>query len=269
MKNMLLICEKYAKDHDILFNPVKSNAIIFSKPKALYHKKSDINFEINQNVIPLVSKVLGHVLYENAGGDIDVNYITETFNKSVNMLLADMGHVPSTMLGKLFISYCNSLYGIVLRYLSNKMFDKMSIAWRKAVRKIYRISWRSHNYLLHLIVGCKPVELSLPVIQRMIKFCVNLLNSDNRVIRSLAKRCCHQSFSNMGCNLSYILWKFRDKCVVLSSHSVDYYAELLYKWKVNNRETNCDTNLIANTLLELVETKLKVWSILTKRSAYK
>ena len=67
MKNMLLICEKYAKDHNILFNPVKSNAIIFSKPKALYHKKSDINFEINQNVIPLVSKVkhLGHVLHDN------------------------------------------------------------------------------------------------------------------------------------------------------------------------------------------------------------
>ena len=154
MKNMLLICEKYAKDHNILFNPVKSNAIIFSKPKALYHKKSDINFEINQNVIPLVSKVkhLGHVLYDNAGGDIDVNYIMETFNKSVNMLLADMGHVPSTILGKLFISYCNSLYGIVLSNVSNKMFDKMCIAWRKAVRKIYRIPWRSHNYLLHLIV---------------------------------------------------------------------------------------------------------------------
>ena len=205
MKNMLLICEKYAKDHNMLFNPVKSNVIIFNKPKALYHKKSDINFEINQNVIPLVSEVkhLGHVLYDNAGGDIDVNYIMETFNKSVNMLLADMGHVPSTILGKLYISYCNSLYGIVLSNLSNKMFDKMCIAWRKSVTKICRIPWRSHNYLLHLIVGCKPVELSL--IQRIIKFCVNLLNSDNIVIRSLTKRCCHQSFSNMGCNLSYIL----------------------------------------------------------------
>ena len=107
-----------------------------------------------------------------------------------------------------------------------------------------------------MIVGCKPVELSL--IQRIIKFGVNLLNSDNRVIRSLEKRCCHLSFSNMGCNLPYIIWKFRDKCVVLSSHSVDYYAELLYKWKVNNRETNCDTNLIANTLLELVDIRDEV-----------
>ena len=46
-----------------------------------------------------------------------------------------MGHVPSTILGKLFINYCNSLYGIVLSNVSNKMFDKMCIAWRKAVRK--------------------------------------------------------------------------------------------------------------------------------------
>ena len=65
----------------------------------------------------------------------------------------------------------------------------------------------------------------------------------------------------MGCNLSYILWKFRDKCVVLSSHSVDYYAELLYKWKVNNRETNCDTNLIVYTLLELADIRDEIKSM--------
>ena len=57
MSNMLQIFEKYAKAHDILFNPVKSNAIIFSKPKDLNNRNADVNLEINQNVIPVVSKV--------------------------------------------------------------------------------------------------------------------------------------------------------------------------------------------------------------------
>ena len=72
-------------------------------------------------------------------GDIDIECIIKSFNRSVNILLAEFGVVPSTLLCRQFQSYCRLLYGIVLCKFSSCEFVRLCVAWRKAIMRILRI----------------------------------------------------------------------------------------------------------------------------------
>ena len=125
-----------------------------------------------------------------------------TFNKSVNILIACLGSVPANVLCKLFAQYCTCYYGIALCDLTSNMFQQLCVLWRKNVRRILRVPQRTHNRLLPLIAEIPCIDISC--YSRIVKFYLSLLESDNYLLRCLAKRCAQQSFSNMGKNVSYI-----------------------------------------------------------------
>jgi hypothetical protein len=204
MQNMLNICNTYANDHSIIFNAGKSNAIIFKPMEKANNEYQNNLFTMNGMNIPTVTnaKHLGHNIGNSFKGIVDTEYIVNAFNKSVNILLAEMGSVPSSILCKLFHSYCSSFYGMVLCRLKSSEVIKLCIAWRKACRRILRIPSYAHNNLLPGLMACKPLENAIE--NRIANFFVNMYTSTNVIVRSLAKRCYGQSVSNMGCNISYI-----------------------------------------------------------------
>jgi hypothetical protein len=114
MKHMLSICDTYAKKYFILFNASKSHAIVF-RTKANRNNKY-VQLYINGTKIQYVNDVkhLGHILSNKCETLVDVDHIGNILNKSVNMLMSDLGSVPSYVLIQLFRQYCGSLYGIVL-----------------------------------------------------------------------------------------------------------------------------------------------------------
>ena len=96
MKRMLKVCETYANIHFIQFNAKKSHAIIF-KAKCVSTLRTYSNLYINNQCIQYVdsAKHLGHLLDNSVESILDVLYISGIFTKSVNMLMADLGSVPS------------------------------------------------------------------------------------------------------------------------------------------------------------------------------
>ena len=102
------------------------------------------------------------------------------FNRKANNLLVNFSFVDSNTLSVtvLFDSYCMSIYGSQLF----KLYDKSSVnyiyvAWRKAIRKIWKIPNISHCCLLPYINPCNYIDYILE--RRHIICLYNIFNSEN------------------------------------------------------------------------------------------
>ena len=81
------------------------------------------------------------------------------FNRKVNTLLADLSFVDSNALSVLFDSYCMSIYRSQLFKLYNKnSVNSIYVAWRKAIRKNWKILNLSHCRLLSYINDCNYID---------------------------------------------------------------------------------------------------------------
>ena len=63
----------------------------------------------------------------------------------------------STTLSRLCSSYCMNVYDSSLwRYNNLRNIESFRISWRKAIRKLWKIPYRTHNDLVYLINKCDP-----------------------------------------------------------------------------------------------------------------
>ena len=69
-------------------------------------------------------------------------------------------------LHKLHTTYCMSLYGCEIWNYNSRYISEMFIAWRKMMRKLFKLPNRTHNYILCGIVECISVKLD----RRLAKF---------------------------------------------------------------------------------------------------
>ena len=69
-------------------------------------------------------------------GIFDLKDLISRFDKSVNMLMAQLGSVSSAILIKLFNQYCCSLFGLVLCDPQSKLLQQLCVQWRKAIKRI-------------------------------------------------------------------------------------------------------------------------------------
>ena len=65
------------------------------------------------------------------------------------------------------------------------MVSRLCVAWRKASRKIWRLSPRTHCDILPLLSDCVPLDISLK--QRFMKFIQKTFNHTSPLISSIAK----------------------------------------------------------------------------------
>ena len=69
-----------------------------------------------------------------------------------NNLVADFSDTHSSTLSVLFQSYCMNVYGSQLgSYNDFRAVERFYTAWRKTIRRIWRIDKRTHNLLIHAI----------------------------------------------------------------------------------------------------------------------
>ena len=113
----------------------------------------------------------------------DMSSTVRDFNTRVNNLLADFSCVDSNTLSVLFDSYCMSIYGSQLF----KLYDKYSVncvyvAWRKAIREIWKIPNISHCRLLPYINDCNYIDSILE--RRCVRFLYNIFNRENQLYTS-------------------------------------------------------------------------------------
>ena len=74
-----------------------------------------------------------------------------------------------------------SLYGCELFNYNRKYISELYVAWRKVMRRVFKLPMRTHNYIVCGIV--ESVNLLLDC--RIAKFIFNVINSKNRMVTTL------------------------------------------------------------------------------------
>ena len=71
--------------------------------------------------------------------------------------------LTNNMLHKIefFTTFCIDAYGCQLRNFESTEVHNVYVAWRKAVRKLWRLPYNTHCNLLHTINNSLPIEISL------------------------------------------------------------------------------------------------------------
>ena len=164
---------------------------------------------INGCIIKWVDQVrhLGNYVSNNLSDNQDCNIKCATFINSVNKLVGNYGNVSHDVLNRLFNVYCCSFYGSQLWDLNSKGSEKCYISWNKAVRRVLKLSNRTHTWLLGPLIGHLYIKVQLEL--RTLSFMYNLLHSDNRTVHNIASIILSHANSTIGLNYSYLMHKYQ------------------------------------------------------------
>ena len=138
-----------------MFNPIKSKLIAFICARST---NENICVTFDGEKIQRISKDVhrGNIVGE-CSNEIRIEVITDDFIRRANTVMSSFKLAPYSIKYKLFKSFCSSLYGFLLWDISAKSINKFYISWRKCLRQLYQLPYRTHNNLLHLISKDQPI----------------------------------------------------------------------------------------------------------------
>ena len=188
MRKMLAICDEYAREFDISFNPSKSKWLVVvprRRERLLrdYLLAGTCSFcaggSYMENVVSYTH--LGHIISNKLHDDAaDIDKRTQDFVKQFNNMSCYFNKLDVFVRNRLFQSYCSSFYGSVLWLLSTGGLEKLCTAWRKALRVVWRLPYRTHGDLLPLISNCLPIYDEL--CKRFLNFSRSCLSSQSQLV---------------------------------------------------------------------------------------
>ena len=172
LEDMVEICTSYAEEHSILFNGAKSHLIRFCQIKQcnFCHKTAN-EIQLCGSMVKIEESAthLGYEVHKNLKDDLDSVY--RSFYKQYNMFRTRFSGVHSSVKNELFHSYCSSLYGIQICDIAKA--EKIRIAWRKCLRDVWHLPYRTHCCMLPALSGTICSKYIL--LKSFVKFACNAL----------------------------------------------------------------------------------------------
>ena len=210
IQKMLSICEQFAEEYSVLYNPKKSVLLIEGRGA------NDINVGISLNGIPIrredSCKHLGVEIGVNSN-KLNVNRLAHDLIRRTNLILSNYGHCDWRVLRKLFLSYCSHAYGCPLWNLDKNAVLYFITAWKKCSRKIIGVSPLTRSKYIPRLMSSKDVLFQLNV--RCLNFFLQCLKSNNAVVQ-LASRRCANGYSIAGFNVRRLL-------ALLGVHDISFF----------------------------------------------
>jgi hypothetical protein len=106
------------------------------------------------------------------------------FVGQVNNVLGFFRKVKSCNVYKLCQSYCMTLYGCELWLLSNTHTEDLCVSWRKSLRRVWKLPYTTHCYLLPLLSQC--LSLEDEICRRSLNFIRECLFNCSRFVSAIA-----------------------------------------------------------------------------------
>ena len=88
----------------------------------------------------------------------------------------------------------------------NKLCDVYYCAWRKIIRKLWSLPFKTHCRFLHVINDSLPIDIILE--KRCLKFIWSCINSSNQTVKSLSLSNIKCGYSVFGENYRYLSYKY-------------------------------------------------------------
>jgi len=141
----------------VLFNADKSKCII-SRPREVVNRAncvSDVSFIICGNVIGNVESWphLGHVITNNGSDKLDIMSRRNKFIGQVNNVICWFNKLDCYTKTRLLKSYCCSFCGCELWNLSILDVQTLCVAWRQALRRIWKLPYNCYTAILERLSG--------------------------------------------------------------------------------------------------------------------
>ena len=188
LRRLLVICESYARDFCISFNSLKTKCMIFipKERRDISAHVENLEFFIDDKPISFVKSFshLGHLIKSDLSDDDDIVKRRNDFIGQLNNNLCYFKKLHSHVQYKLFQSYCSSYYGCELWHLANSNVDSFCAAWRKGLRRIWKLPNSTHCSLLPVISHCLPIFDEL--CRRSLNFARSCITHDCSLIRFIA-----------------------------------------------------------------------------------
>lgn len=188
MRRMLAICVDYAAEYQVSFNADKTKCLMFA-PKRRYAR-----YAVPAAVFQLGDKVignsatwphLGHIMTSDLSDHSDIVRRRGNFIGQVNNLLCQFSALHPSMINRLFNSFCCSHYGCELWDLQSASIDDFCVAWRTALRRVWRLPRNSHSRFVPLIADCLPLFDCF--CRRTVKFIASCFHSDSPLVRDIVR----------------------------------------------------------------------------------
>ncbi len=195
---MVNVCEEFGIEYDLLFNEKKSVCMMFD------HQQHYPDIMLNgrnlcwQNKAKHVGNVINNVLTD----EDDILLKTQDFFQQVNQLMADYGSLRFDILKELFSKKCNSFYGSQMWDLRSKYVQSLLRAWNRAARRVLKLPFNSHRYLLPVLLNMQPLHVQL--CRRFLNMCHTMCRSKNKTVAFVFKHCVNDKTSCIARNLFYI-----------------------------------------------------------------
>ena len=153
---MLKVCELYAGEHDITFNSNKTKLMHFTM-----NNQSPGSIQFMRNKLNVITKctLLGVEILNNFSADID--HSVKQFNCKYMSLYLDFKYLQCDVLSNMISTYCLDAYASQLWDYEDKRIEKYYVAWRKAMRKVWKLPNLTHCNLLPVITNCLPLNIIL------------------------------------------------------------------------------------------------------------
>ena len=189
LQSLLVICENFAKEFNVLWNCGKTVCIKIGKDSIPPTRP----VTLNGCVLKWKSKVkhLGNFVSFDLNDHHDIMYKKGVFISQVNKLNVKFSTLASTLRGKLLQTYCCSWYGCQTWDIVGNDVSCMQTEWNKAVRRSLGLPYATHRNLLSSVV--QSASFRVQHSRRVKKFIESFINSSNvhvSFIGSLAKMYC-------------------------------------------------------------------------------
>jgi len=139
-------------------------------------------------------------------------------------ILCKFRNVTCNTKNRLIKTYCTSLYGAELWDLSNNYIDSICIAWRRGVRKVWRLPNTTHSSLLPGISNT--MTLIDLLYRRFLKFVYLCLSSRSFVVNCIARH------SILFCRMIYKVDRNALSCC--QRYSTNIYSVITYRFDIKN-----------------------------------
>ena len=142
-------------------------------------------FEIGDHVVEnvLTWPHLGHIFSANLLDNDDMLARRNSFIGQTNTFLCNFSKVDVSVRNMLFKSYCSSHYGAELWDLTNRKIEDYCIAWRKGLRKVWKLPYDSSCLNAALISDTVPLLDEL--CRRATNFIYTCLHCDSNFVYSI------------------------------------------------------------------------------------
>ena len=122
-----------------------------------------------------------------------------------NHVIANYSMLDSFSRCKLHTSFCMSLYGSELWNHNSRYVEEIVVAWRKTMRKLFRLPYRTHNYIVCGITE----DISIKLHRRLTKFLYSMIHSDNGTVKVMTAFFLSTEASFLAENFRFIMYTYK------------------------------------------------------------